>query len=54
MIGEQEFAAAREHGDEILGRHFSVFYTDADRASGLPERVLKTARESSSGMLPTR
>jgi PAS domain S-box-containing protein len=30
--------------DEILGQHFSVFYTDADRASGLPERVLETAR----------
>jgi PAS domain S-box-containing protein len=28
---------------EILGQHFSRFYTDDDRASGLPERALKTA-----------
>jgi PAS domain S-box-containing protein len=28
---------------EILGQHFSRFYTDEDRASGLPERALKTA-----------
>jgi PAS domain S-box-containing protein len=29
--------------DEILGQHFSRFYTEEDRASGLPERALKTA-----------
>lgn len=29
--------------DEIIGQHFSVFYTDEDRAQGLPERVLQTA-----------
>jgi PAS domain S-box-containing protein len=29
--------------DEIVGRHFSVFYTEADRAAGLPARVLETA-----------
>jgi PAS domain S-box-containing protein len=28
---------------EILGQHFSRFYTDEDRAGGLPERALKTA-----------
>jgi diguanylate cyclase (GGDEF)-like protein/PAS domain S-box-containing protein len=30
--------------DEIIGRHFSVFYTAADRAAGLPQRALETAR----------
>src|SRR5665213_2705250 len=29
---------------EILGRHFSLFYTDEDRAAGLPERALLSAR----------
>ncbi|TDK39572.1 PAS domain-containing sensor histidine kinase [Rhizobium deserti] len=28
---------------EILGQHFSSFYTDEDRAAGLPERVLRGA-----------
>jgi PAS domain S-box-containing protein len=28
---------------EILGEHFSRFYTDEDRASGLPKRALATA-----------
>ena len=28
---------------EIVGRHFSLFYTDDDRASGLPARALRTA-----------
>jgi PAS domain S-box-containing protein len=28
---------------EILGQHFSRFYTEEDRATGLPERALKTA-----------
>ena len=30
---------------EILGQHFSRFYTDEDRASGLPTYALKTALE---------
>ncbi len=30
---------------EILGEHFSRFYTDEDRASGLPAYALKTALE---------
>jgi PAS domain S-box-containing protein len=28
---------------EILGEHFSRFYTDADRAAGLPQKALETA-----------
>src|SRR3712207_5450235 len=28
---------------EILGEHFSRFYTEEDRRSGLPQRVLETA-----------
>jgi PAS domain S-box-containing protein len=28
---------------EILGQHFSTFYTEADRAAGLPARTLATA-----------
>jgi len=30
--------------EEIIGRHFSTFYTEADRANGLPMRALETAR----------
>jgi PAS domain S-box-containing protein len=29
--------------EEILGQHFSMFYTPEDRASGLPARALETA-----------
>ena len=29
---------------EIIGQHFSRFYTDADRASGKPARALKIAK----------
>ena len=29
--------------DEIVGQHFSRFYTDADQAAGLPQRALHTA-----------
>ena len=32
-------------GDEIIGRHFSAFYTPEDRADGMPERVLAIARD---------
>jgi PAS domain S-box-containing protein len=28
---------------EIIGRHFSTFYTDEDRAAGVPARALETA-----------
>ena len=31
--------------DEIIGRHFSQFYTEADRAAGLPAQALATARK---------
>jgi PAS domain S-box-containing protein len=31
--------------DEILGRHFSTFYTEEDRAAGLPARALATAAQ---------
>jgi len=29
--------------DEVIGRHFSLFYTPEDRADGLPEHALRTA-----------
>src|SRR5580658_948570 len=38
--------AARIKGyapSEAIGRHFSIFYTEADRAAGLPERALAVA-----------
>ncbi|HEX3536046.1 MAG TPA: PAS domain S-box protein [Stellaceae bacterium] len=41
--------AARLKGyapDEIIGRHFSTFYTEEDRAAGLPQRALRTAAET--------
>jgi PAS domain S-box-containing protein len=31
------------HADEIIGAHFSKFYTPEDREAGLPERALQTA-----------
>jgi len=31
--------------DEILGRHFSCFYTEADRTNGKPARALRIAEE---------
>jgi PAS domain S-box-containing protein len=31
--------------DEIVGRHFSCFYTEADRANGKPARALGIARD---------
>ena len=30
--------------EEIVGRHFSTFYTDEDRKAGVPKQVLETAR----------
>jgi PAS domain S-box-containing protein len=39
--GAQLFKGYR--ADEIIGRHFSVFYTDEDKAIGLPARALHTA-----------
>jgi PAS domain S-box-containing protein len=31
--------------DEIIGKHFSTFYTEQDRARGLPEESLEAARK---------
>ena len=32
--------------EEILGRHFSAFYTENDRANGKPQRALRIAEET--------
>jgi PAS domain S-box-containing protein len=32
--------------NEVIGQHFSRFYTDGDRAAGLPMRALQTAAET--------
>jgi len=32
---------------EIVGRHFSVFYSEPDRLAGLPQQALETARSES-------
>jgi PAS domain S-box-containing protein len=32
--------------DEIIGQHFSRFYTDEDQAAGVPQGALQTARET--------
>ena len=40
--GAQRFKGYTE--TEIVGQHFSRFYTDEDRAIGLPARALETAR----------
>ncbi len=40
--GAQRFKGYQAH--EIIGQHFSRFYVDTDRATGLPERALATAR----------
>src|SRR3954454_23011508 len=29
---------------EIIGKHFSTFYTEEDREAGVPHRALETAR----------
>ena len=36
-------ASRATRADEIIGQHFSRFYTDEDRAAGLPERSLAIA-----------
>ncbi|MEA3037886.1 MAG: hypothetical protein QOE79_399, partial [Sphingomonadales bacterium] len=40
--GAQRFKGYR--ADEIIGQHFSRFYTEADKATRLPWRALETAR----------
>jgi len=42
--GAQRIKGYAEH--EIVGKHFSCFYTAADRAAGVPERALATATQS--------
>lgn len=32
--------------DEVIGRHFSIFYTPVDRLAGLPRRALETAAKT--------
>jgi PAS domain S-box-containing protein len=32
--------------DEIIGSHFSLFYTEEDRAAGVPQKALDTARRT--------
>ncbi|WP_375542320.1 PAS domain S-box protein [Paraburkholderia sp. CNPSo 3274] len=39
--GAERFKGYR--AEEIIGHHFSVFYTREDREAGLPERALRTA-----------
>ncbi|ARQ12665.1 sensor histidine kinase/response regulator hybrid protein (plasmid) [Rhizobium etli] len=46
-VSSWNFGAERIKGyrpDEIIGRHFSTFYTPEDRAAGLPETALRVAR----------
>ncbi|MGF6842840.1 PAS domain S-box-containing protein [Paraburkholderia youngii] len=35
---------------EIVGEHFSRFYTDEDKAAGLPAKILATARRQKAGL----
>jgi PAS domain S-box-containing protein len=39
--GAQRFKGYLAH--EIIGQHFSAFYTDEDRAAGIPAKALRTA-----------
>ena len=41
--GAQRFKGYQAH--EIIGRHFSTFYTEEDRAAGVPAKALQTALE---------
>ncbi|PDT04797.1 hybrid sensor histidine kinase/response regulator [Rhizobium chutanense] len=46
-VSSWNFGAERIKGyrpDEIIGRHFSTFYTPEDRAAGVPETALGVAR----------
>lgn len=40
--GAEQIKGYRE--EEIIGRHFSIFYTDEDRAKRLPDTILRTVR----------
>ena len=41
--GARRFKGYEDH--EIIGHHFSRFYTEEDRTAGVPERALRTAAE---------
>jgi PAS domain S-box-containing protein len=48
IVSSWNAGAARFKGyraDEIIGQHFSRFYTDEDKATNLPERALRVALE---------
>jgi PAS domain S-box-containing protein len=40
--------------DEIIGQHFSVFYTEEERMAGIPAGALRTAREGRHPLLGLR
>ncbi|MDH2054096.1 PAS domain S-box protein [Achromobacter marplatensis] len=40
--GAERFKGYASH--EVIGRHFSLFYTDEDRLVGVPQKALETAR----------
>jgi PAS domain S-box-containing protein len=42
--GAERFKGYR--AQEIVGRHFSTFYSDEDRAAGVPTFALNTARNT--------
>src|SRR3954467_6219849 len=42
--GAQRFKGYTQ--DEIIGQHFSLFYTESDRADRLPWRALEIARDT--------
>ena len=49
IVSSWNLGAERTKGytpDEIIGQHFSAFYTEEDRQSGLPELALSTARRT--------
>jgi PAS domain S-box-containing protein len=49
FVANWNAGAARIKGyaaEEIIGRHFSQFYTKEDRHDGAPERALETARQT--------
>ena len=49
FVANWNAGAARIKGyaaEEIIGRHFSQFYTKEDRQDGAPERALETARQT--------
>jgi PAS domain S-box-containing protein len=49
VVASWNAGAARIKGyraDEIVGRHFSQFFTETDRAAGIPNIALRTARET--------